>query len=72
LWQPPPSSPLLSPSDRSSILELDPYCNIIAIHVERDFHILGVQERTGRVVKASDLAAGQDEPTSGVRIPVPA
>jgi hypothetical protein len=48
----------LDPSDRSPILELDPQGKIIAIHVEGDLHILGVQERMSRIMKASNLAAG--------------
>jgi hypothetical protein len=58
----------LDPSDRSPILELHPHGKIIAVHVEGDLHILAVQEWSGRIVKASNLAAGQNEPTNGVHI----
>jgi hypothetical protein len=58
--------------DRSPILELDLHGKIVAINIERDVDILGMQIWTGRIAKASDLPASQDEPTNGVCIARPA
>jgi hypothetical protein len=52
----------------SPILEFDPDREIVAIDVERDVDVLGVQIRTGRIVKAFDFAACKDESPNGVCI----
>jgi hypothetical protein len=51
--------------DRSPILEIDPHGEIIPIDVERDVDILR-GGRYGRIMKAIDFAACQDEATIGV------
>ena len=63
---------VLDTSDRSPILQLDPHGEIEPVDIERDVHVLGVQIQTGRIVKASDFAPGEDKPTNGVRITRPA
>jgi len=37
--------------DRSLILELDPYGEIVAVDVEGDVNVIGVQVRTGRIME---------------------
>jgi hypothetical protein len=39
------------------IFELDPYREIVAVHVERDLDFLRVREGPGRIVKAPDSPA---------------
>jgi hypothetical protein len=55
---PPRSGQSFHPSNRTAILELDPNREIVAIDVERDVDILGVQMRAGRIVEAPDFATG--------------
>jgi hypothetical protein len=55
-------------SDRSPILEIDPHGETLPTDVERDVDVLGVQMRSGRIVKAPNFAACQDEATNGVFI----
>jgi hypothetical protein len=55
-------------SDRSPILELDPHGEIVAIDIERDVDILRMQIRSGRIMKAPDFAAREDQATNGVGI----
>ena len=45
---------------------------IVAIDVERDVDVLGVQIRAGRIVKVGDFVASQDEATNRVCIACPA
>src|SRR6516165_3735491 len=62
----------LDASDRPPIREIDPDGEIIAVDVERDVDILGVQIWTAGIVKALRLAAGQDNPPDRVCITLPA
>jgi uncharacterized protein YuzE len=54
--------------NRSPILELDRYGEVVAIDVERDGNILRVTIWTGRIMKAPDFATRQDQATNGVWI----
>ena len=54
-----------------SILELDPHRETVAIHIERDVNVLGVEIRTGWIVKAPHFATGQNQPTNGIGITQP-
>jgi hypothetical protein len=54
--------------DRSPILENDPDREIVAINIERDLDVLGVQIWTGWIVKSPDFAACRDQATNGVCI----
>jgi hypothetical protein len=58
----------LDTSDRSPILELDPDREIVSIDIECDVDILRMQIWTSRIVKAPNLATGQDEATNSVCI----
>ena len=55
-----PSGWLLRMCDRSPIRELNPHGKVVAINIERNVDILGMQIRTGRIVKAPDFATCQD------------
>ena len=50
---------------RPTILDLDADSEIVSVDVEGDLDILRVQVRPGRVVKASNLATGQNESLNG-------
>ena len=54
-----------------SILELDPHRETVAINIEPDVNVLGVQIRTGWIVKAPHFATGQNQPTNGIGITQP-
>jgi hypothetical protein len=56
----------------STILELDPDREIVAVNIERNIDILQVQVWTSRIVKAPNLATGQDEVTNSFCIARPA
>ena len=58
--------------DRSPILEPESQGEIVAIDVEGDVNVLGVQVRTGRIMEPLDLATRQDQPTNGLAISPPA
>jgi hypothetical protein len=55
-------------SNRTAILEVNPDREVVAIDVERDIDILRVQVWTSRIVKAPNLATGQDEAANSVPI----
>ena len=58
-------------SDGSLIVDIDPDRKVIAIDIERYLHVLWMQIRTGRIMKASDFAAGQDDTTNSVSVAEP-
>ncbi len=60
------SGSLFHPCDRSPVVELDSDRKIIAIDVEGEVNILGVQVRTGRIMETPDFATGQDQATNGL------
>ena len=53
----------LDAGDQSDIFHKDRHGEIVAIDIERDVDVLRVQIQTGRIMKAPDLAACEDEPT---------
>ena len=69
--QPFASGQLFHTCDRSPILKLDPDGEIVAIYIERDVDVIRVRIRAGRIVKALDFAANQDQATNGVWITRP-
>jgi len=59
---------LVHAGNRTAILELDSDREIIAIDIECDIDIFGMQIRTRGIVKPPDFATGQDKATNGLRI----